>query len=54
MLLYAGITKIFKYTILYDVVKKLKISKSAGNIFKNRTSETLSNGIIAYEEKFIN
>ena len=51
-LLYAGTTfYFFKYSIFIDIVKKLKLSKSAGNI-KNidRTSETLRNGIVINSE----
>lgn len=57
MLLYAGITSIlsFKYSILNDIVKKLKQwSKSAGNIFniiiENGTSETLRNKTVVNTE----
>ena len=53
-MLYAGTTSIFsfKYSILNDIVKKLKQrSKSAGNIlFKNRTSETLCNETVIFTE----
>jgi hypothetical protein len=54
-LLYAGTTLIisFKYSILNDIVKKLKQwSISAGNIFiiKNGTSETLRNEIVVNTE----
>jgi hypothetical protein len=52
-LLYAGTTLIqsFKYSILIDTVKKLKLkSKSAGNIDNNSTSETLRNGTIVDSE----
>ena len=54
-LLYAGTTSLqsFKYSIDYDIVKKLKQrSKSAGNISllftntRNGTSETLRNGVV--------
>lgn len=50
-LLYAGTTSLFsfKYSILNDIVKKLKRwSISAGSIFnfKNKSSETLNNEII--------
>lgn len=41
----------FKYSILNDIVKKLKRgSLSAGNIFNNGTSETLCNGIVVNSE----
>ena len=48
MLLYAGNTSLssFKYSLLIDIVKKLKQrSQSAGNVFKfkNGTSETICN-----------
>lgn len=54
-LLYAGITSIlsFKYPILNDMVKKLKLwSKSAGNKFNLRfgTSETLRNETVVDSE----
>jgi Cytochrome C and Quinol oxidase polypeptide I/LAGLIDADG endonuclease/LAGLIDADG-like domain len=53
-LLYAGTTLLncFKYSIINDIVKKLKqISKSAGNILnKSGTSETLRNGIVVNSE----
>jgi len=53
-LLYAGITSLknFKYSILKDIVKKLKLwSQSAGNLIKlNGTSETLRNEIISISE----
>lgn len=45
--------KSFKYSILNDIVKKLKqIRQSAGNILKikNRISETLRNGIVVNSE----
>ncbi len=58
-LLYAGTTslKSFKYSIVHDIVKKLKPrSKSAGNISgfgtltRNGTSETLRNGVVVNSE----
>jgi hypothetical protein len=55
-LLYAGTSSFvkrysFKYSILNDIVKKLKQRrKSAGNIFINGTSETLRNGIVVNSE----
>jgi hypothetical protein len=58
-LLYAGTTSLqsFKYSIDYDIVKKLKQrSKSAGNISllltntRNGTSETLRNGLVVNSE----
>ena len=54
-LLYAGtaLLKSFKYSIKFDIVKKLKQkSKSAGNILstKDGTSETLRNGIVVNSE----
>jgi len=55
MLLYAGTTSLknFKYSILKDIVKKLKLwSQSAGNLIKlSGTSETLRNEIISILEK---
>lgn len=54
-LLYAGtaLPKSFKYSIKFDIVKKLKQrSKSAGNVLntKDGTSETLRNGIVVNSE----